>query len=90
MKTPELQTSVEGHSLDAVVRVCGGCRHWKIAPDKRHIFGFAERLSKQIGRRVEIGYCHATCEIGTGPTADADWCEKWEANSNDDSATPVA
>ena len=65
--------------LQNVARVCGSCAHWKPSPENRYIFGFAERLSNQTGRRVEIGYCYATYSTGTGPTADGDWCEKWLA-----------
>lgn len=56
--------------------ICGSCRHWR--PDQNKTFGFVERLSKKLGRKVEVGFCHATHEFGTGPTADGDWCEKWE------------
>lgn len=70
--------------------VCGTCRHWKAAPDRRHLFPFAERMSAQIGRRVEIGYCHAPGAKGSGPTADGDWCERWSPAPVQDAASAFA
>lgn len=78
MKNTEPKWRVEYDNDTITKGRCATCAHWrKLSEEDRAMFPFTDRLSDQLGRRVDIGYCVAIGER-TGPTADGDWCESWE------------